>query len=366
MKKLITCSTVYQLLVAINLRMNDVDESNEWDIILTDQSDFSVPVRNLREIQLFRNVMPVNSLEVERKAFRSNFEKKMWLIRQAVTPNYYLKKEFGLDIEEYDAFYTANMADFFSITLFAALKKKNKLLKFYEYEDGISSYVRDDRRFIKETDMGGKLRCLYKLFSTPILCGEQEESMLLYFPEYYLVKDSIDKKRIKHMDIESEEIVELHKKVFGINNINIDQKYIILEEPFRCAGRVIDSDNCFDWIASKVGAENIIVKTHPRNDASYYKDKGIAVFSQPIAWEALLAGVNMDDKVLITCSSTSGINSKRLYKSNCKIIFLYDLVQEAREDLDRGRTREFYDSFVKQFKDEVYAPQSYEELEMLL
>lgn len=218
-------------------------------------------------------------------------------------------KRYGLKVEDYDILYACNLKDPVVMELYSILFISNPNLKVYEIEDGygtyICPYVYPDR------DMT-ILNLSYKLTRLPYLSEKKVDKVLLYFPELYLNSDQIPRKRLSLMDLYNSEIQGQLRRVFGCQNIHIEKKYVILEESFKADGHVNNAEEWFTVIIDLVGEKNVVLKTHPRNRGNSYHERRIQVFDAPIAWEAMIAAENMDDKVLITYTSGSGINTKLL------------------------------------------------------
>lgn len=362
-RNLIICNTTYQLLVSLNLRLVCLQQE-ETDIILTDRTDFSKTWKQLADENIFSNVYVI--------APKKNDEKKGWFARKFSEYIYPLEcighrfeKKYGIELKEYSHLWACNMTDHVVMQLFSILRKRNNKLKCSEFAEGFGTYSRPLRRKAFPNKI---IEIEHKILGLDYLTEGKISELYLYFPELYSYKDKIAKKQLELMRYKDNSIQEMIQRVFGCDGKSyIKKKYIILEESFKADGVVNNSEDLFTYIIDIVGEENVMLKTHPRNGKNSYHKRKIQIFDAPVAWEALIAMEDMDDRVLITCSSSSSINTKLLYHSKCKIIFLNRMLEGGQNNTFKERAAlEYLEKFHAMFPKEVFSPTNKKELEELL
>lgn len=360
-RNLYICNTTYQLIVCVHLVMKH-NQCDLNDIILTDRTDFSRTANALRGEKIFNCVMEIHPKALYKG--KGTNELKWMKMQDVLAPMKILKYRYKISLGEYDTLYACNMADTVVMEVYSALKKKNPALETCEFEDGYGTYVRPLR--VPGNDKS-KTRLAYRIMKTPFLTSAEINRTFLFFPELYVYPDNIPKEKLQPMDMKNPEIAELLQRVFGCQEYHISRKYIILEESFKAEGEVNNAEELFTTIIDWVGEENVMLKTHPRNGGNSYHERNVQIFDAPVAWEALIATENMDDKVLITCTSGTSINTKLLYHSKCKIVFLYRLLEGDLSSLFLSPvTQQYLGEFKKNFAEEVFVPENVQELKEVI
>lgn len=357
-RNLIICNTTYQLMVAVNIRMNAVP-SDETDIILSDKTDFSKIAMRLEAVDLFSNVYYIEP----KKLYESKtlIGRKLLCYRGLFFPGNSLARNYRLALKPYDTLYAANTTDNVVTEVFNVLKRNNQGLTYIEFEDGYGTYVRP----LRYKEPCGLKKFVCRILNIRLLTENMVAYMLLYYPELYLYEDAIPKKKLAMLDFRSDLIKKQMRDVFGYDDRRyITKKFIILEESFKAEGEVNNAEELFTLVVDIVGEENTMLKTHPRNGGNSYYDRNIEIIDAPIAWEVLAASGNLDDKVLITCTSGSAINSKLMFGFSCKIIFLYKILKGMKSSVFQSDQAQIYlERFRKQFSSEVFVPET--ELELM-
>lgn len=366
MRNLYFCNTTYQLLFCINIAiMMTGDDTN--DIILSDRTDFTVVAENLKKERIFDNITIIRSKEWDEREERERpgiWRRRLHLISSYAHLEKWMSEEYDLTLPRYDAFFACNMKDHVVAEVYAVLAQKNKNLRFYEIEDGFGTYIApprfsDSERLFKRISLAA--------IRVPYLTEGKITKTILFFPELYMNEDHVPKERLPLMDLRDPEIQGLMQRIFGCEGTHLKKRFILLEESFRADGFENNSDQLLTEVIDLVGRENVLLKTHPRNGRSTYGEREVEAYDAPVAWEALIASENIDDKVLVTCLSGSAVNSKLLYGSKCKIIFLYKLLEgDAGYLMQFPATRAYFDKFAKKFDGEVFVPATHGELRQVI
>lgn len=125
--------------------------------------------------------------------------------------------------------------------------------------------------------------------------------------------------------------------IFNISTIpEIKEKVIILDEP---KGELLSRENSkklegvYNIIIQEMGSDNVIIKKHPRNQEPdhpgfhYYKETGIP-------FEVLCMNMDMNDKMIITYSSTAAVTPKILMEQEPKVIVLRKMFETNTGEKD--------------------------------
>lgn len=362
MRNLFYCNTTYQLLVCINIVLMRTG-SDENDIILSDRTDFTKTAENLREEGVFDHVTVIfpKALEAEEeKKGLGKWQRRLQHLKRYSHLEKWMSEEYDLMLTNYDAMYVCNMTDHAVMYVYSVLARKNKRLALCEIEDGFGTYVRPLRHAGSERSLN---RLAFSVFGNPFLTEESISKSLLFFPDLYVHEDDVPKEQLPLMNLRDPEIQGLMQRVFGCEGTRLRKKYIIMEESFKAEGEINNSEQLFTEIVDMVGEENVMLKTHPRNGRNSYHERDIEVYDEPVAWEAIIATENLDDKVLVTCTSGTVVSTKLLYGSKCVIIYLYKLLEgDASSAFKSPYTIPYLERFHERYKDKVFVPATHEEL----
>lgn len=365
-RNLFLCNSTYQLLVCINIAL-EVTAKDQNDIVLSDCTDFRKIGKKLESENIFDNIFFIDPMAKQKWMKQKGwgtFRQRGYRLTGYINPEHWIGREYKLHLQAYDSIYASNLAQHFWCIIYGDLARKNRNLSLYEYEEGFGSYVIMQRFKKRERPVKN---AICKLFGTPNLTEDKIKGIYLYFPELYVQPDPVPKLRLPVMNLNDSGIQTMLQRIFGCEGIHLSKRYIILEESFKVSGEVNNSEQLFTEVVDIVGTDNVLLKTHPRNGKNSYHERDIAVYDATVAWEALIATENIDDKVLITCMSSSAINAKLLYGSKCKIIFLYKLLEgEVSLMYKSENTYKYIDRFLKKYDGEAFAPSTHEELHNLL
>lgn len=295
-KALIITYTYYQLIAAIQLKRTIL--SNDFvDIIITNHSDGSdKTAERLKAENLFQHVYYIEDDDGAGKKKLS--EKVMRYLKARVSPKRAIRNHIELK-EKYDVFFFSTPS---LLAHLIALYSGNKM-ECYRFEDGYSTYTRPFlertplRRFLINTVFGNMERCVKGIY--------------LYHPELFLQSISYPIHKIKILSRADTEFKEILNRVFDYENNRekYETDFIFLEESFRASGIEMDDDELIDSIAETVGAENIVIKSHPRNKGIFRKGKikNSEATGQP--WELILMNEKFDGKTLLTITSGASFAS---------------------------------------------------------
>lgn len=400
MKALFICLTDYQMLNAINIKVN-ILKNKKADILFFDNKDGNKQLANrLRETGIFENVYlhqytNIDGLHAYVKN-KTNKKRLLSAVNNSIKEiKYKLKcKIFGrnykingklyhglkIDFSVYDQVFGIITKDVVVDTMKLILShNKNAEINFIE--DGTSTYWRKSIR----TEL--PLKNIY-----------------LYQPELANYYDDVDKKKmlkaIPKIDFTNHEFKKLLNNIFGFQDkeINYSDKVIFFDQNWdpmpeylqELSGirklilhnsykkhlkesKFYDAKmNLFRLLAKLYEhKKEVIVKLHPRSDKRFIKDykKSSCSIAENVMlpWEVIENNYTFNNNVWITVSSTSLCSLKTAFANrneDIKLIFLYKMVYENKEKYKDDI--EFFEKFQEKYSDCVYAPEDFFEYKNIL
>lgn len=263
--------------------------------------------QKLEDLNLFdaiRIVDPKDIINTRIRSENNGFKRKLKLGLLYIS-NY--PKKF-LSSEGYDYLFTSTNAFLYTMCS-CYLKRRHNNFKTIYFDDGEGSY--DDFIKIFNTYHGDKL------------------SIHLYSPDLFKLcypGIAIQTSRIRRW-IEDNKIRDAIEHVFEQKDkAQIAEKYIILDTVKSEAISSEDAkklDELYHVIATLKGNENVIIKKHPRDTMQDDVLKNYPYTSIPFEYIALESEI--DDKVLISLSSTAAVMPKIILDQEPTVILLYKM-----------------------------------------
>lgn len=143
-----------------------------------------------------------------------------------------------------------------------------------------------------------------------------------YFPE--LKQGSKwDVRRIPPLDGSCTETIEILKKAFAFESFPYEQQFIFFASSSDIDGRPFGETEFVLRIAGIVGADNLLVKMHPRDTRDVYRSRGIAVMeNSQIPWEVVQLCAGMEGRSLLTITSGAFLSASAMAGSEARAAFL--------------------------------------------
>ncbi len=311
---LVISNTYFQLIVAIQLKetcwFND-----KVDIVITDQSNNSEKVaKNLSKLQIFNKVIwrKTKNLCQNTSNIYLNIKKYKYIC-------------FGItDIKIIQNFYDELVyynPDIYTYGIFSKLKKNNSNLHVCRFEEGILSYT--DSVYLENSKLKYS-NIIRKLFKKTLL-DEETNNFYCFYPEMYFGNmNPIEIHKIKDYKIMGDNL----KKIFNLNDdmLHIKEKYIFFTGVFDFeGGGPIGEFELVLKVAGLVGKENLIVKTHPRDNRTVYAENGLKVYKHSyIPWEAIQFNNDFSEKILLTVNSGSILGANLILENKAQSYFLFN------------------------------------------
>jgi hypothetical protein len=219
--------------------------------------------------------------------------------------------------------------------MFNALQQDNPAVKVAKYEEGILSYFVDDRRF--EYDYFKRIAKIKRFLRQPVIF-DRLRTFYCFYPEFY--EGSLSTAKIPPMEHGDAWLRDTLCTLF-----DVDPDKLVYDRKFLYFASMLDSEvvvgesgefDILKEIVDVVGADNIMVKLHPReNDPERYRDLGVAIdTNSDIPFEVIRLVKDFSDKIFLTCLSSSTINLATILPKRSKTYLTYGLLPEKVREMD--------------------------------
>lgn len=316
---LIIANTYYQLILSIQMKITILNE-DKVVLLISDHSNGAEKVfEGLKSAGVFEQVSFIRT-----KGLVNNRNKSEKLgdfldiaFRNDNRYSYYLKDIDDLCFDEMICYnYHIDM-----IGLYSLLSRVNNGIKMSLFEEGVLSY---GIRF-SETN-GRKLIEQARRIQGKKNVSDGAYQFYCYYPRLY-------KGPLKPVGVPvispGSECTSILKKLFDLNadTLRYPQKFIYFSSvyDFEC-GKPIGEFELVKRIADLVGKDNLIIKTHPRDTRTVYRDYGLSVDKNSgIPWEAIQLSADFSDKVFMTATSGSVLAGSFMSEKPTKTFYMYKL-----------------------------------------
>ena len=311
---LFLCNSVYQLLNALNLRMNVFGEERA-DIVVTDICpDHEGLAARLRGTGLFETVYAVKSKFIFRQQYKHT---RLSVNRYRFDPTSLLKQAGEIPGKAYARYLTGAFDDYISM-LYIILQKKNRDIEHFRFEDGGMSYVRD-HACVNEVE-----RRMEKLFRIRPL-GSILAPMYLYEPELYSAKDGREVLQMPKLSKDDAAFIEAVNKVFNVSQAEpLKEKAVFFEASYYADGLTTNDRELVEACHNTLGDE-LAIKLHPRNGVNRFEDAGIAIMQTDMPWELYCLNNDVRGKTLISVTSNAAISPQLFLEEPPHTVLLYKL-----------------------------------------
>ena len=352
---LFRCSTYYQLINAINIKINVLGDGIEADIIINKSTDFSHIVKRLEESKIFRKIIYMDDSVDDNRIIRelNNKDKEIAVLN----PEKYIPIDFFNDTTYTD--YYIPVDDEFAKLIYYLLIKKGDNIRVHIFDESKSTYVLNVKKRA-ETDGMSSVKYGEKNFLNCI------DEILLYEPELYMGVDlGCVITQIPKIDREMLDIKNIYNFIFG-TEILPEEKYIFFESPFYHDKFMISEMDTIELFSEIVGIENIAVKLHPRNNIDRFSQRGFKVLENSlIPWELFLLNYSFQNKVLVTISSNAITTGDMLYNMPVFGIQMFKLLEVGKNAGILGLYKKLDEELLKKYNKEklhLFTPRNWEEL----
>ncbi len=358
------CTTPYQIITSVVLNEIIGEKS---DIYIIPQFKMAAEyAQNLEELNLFNRVKLVETAMIEKhKKAKNKFLMHVGIVQQYFNVEA-IAETFLFPNTEYKKMYVSSKAYIPRMAYLYCIKKDVETELVY-YDDGEGSYYNKYR--IKANYIDKIIRRM--IFGKKAIEGEKAQKIFLYEPELYrsLNDDHYNNSiiAIPHI-INKQRMQRIISKIFNISERDlIPEKAIILD--VLKTGKFSKANiealiSIYSRIQETFSRDNTIVKKHPRDKSDQLTSfKCYERYNVP--FECLCTQMNMNEKVLISVSSTAVILPKILLGQEPIVILLYKLIDQINQGAEYHRKQDaFYQLCKKNYsvQDKFYIPESNDEL----
>ena len=352
-KAVIIANTVYQIIVAIQLTMTKLRHM-EVDLLISDHSQNVLKyVDSGKQAKIFHDIQYIESMEYARRdgKYAKSDILHEWLF---IFKRFYEVKKIVNHIPDYDIMIAANF-DSFTFALYDTIKfLKNKNVRFYMYEDGLSTYQSFEGRLNNNRKelIKGQFASIYKLTGYGGLVRENK-GVFLFNPDMFAWRDKITKYRIPKIDKSNKEIIHILNTFFDYRHREGEfqnKKIIFFEESFYADSYKVNDIHLLNTISECVGKENILIKLHPRSRKNRFKGYDIYENSS-IPWEVVYLNNDFQDIELVSISSGSIIHPFILFGDTKKMVVLQDMANISVVGADRVYQKFLKDNVFSKYPD---------------
>lgn len=310
------CCTVYQLIVAIQVKC--VFYSSYWSELIISKSTPNSNIIAKRLCDVFDSVVVADNETLD-----WNAPKMMsW---------YYIKKRLPKLLESsnikendvVDEYLFAGLGGF-SNAIGQWLMHEHGCKNIAMFEEGASSYSRIYEHAICMRRKNPSIikNLYYKCFPHVLSVFKK----FYFFDQNLCLWDTQSKVIEIPSLLETKSIINpILNKVFSVKECrdSYDRDVIFFEESYYNDGILTGDVELVENLAKIYGKDNIIVKVHPRNKENRFKKLGYTTnVDLTIPWEAIALNIEgMENKTLVTMTSTALISTYLCIKSNAKLIF---------------------------------------------
>lgn len=228
--------------------------------------------------------------------------------------------------------------------------KKQKII-VCELDEGIGTYIQDDKSWLKTTQKEKKsniekFKSYIKYIESCILKKSKLKEKGLYLDCRLLIKDN------KGSYIPNNEIIKCYKQSIKNyskeNQIDISRfngNYVIINTQPNTKNYMNNIIECTNYLKEK--GYKIIIKPHPReiNNYDFLCDDKISVYKEPFSQESILSSINNKPRFIIGYYSTTLLTARIIY--GIKTFSLDDMIvkYEQIEDMEKEIMFKFKSAF---------------------
>lgn len=349
----VICWRPYQVFNAINLLLNDVENSKgNSDLFIQDIPIMHNIASEIGKIGCFRNIYTFT--ENNRGDGVGITHLKMARIyamrtRDFIAPKHAIKRNCS-QIKEFVGVYDVIMCSgWISFSMeFVNCNPKAKLVLF---EDGSGNYV---------NDLIENMPCIQKIYYSllkaifkkgPLVA--KVNSMYVYEPSAMTVKR---KYPVYGMPKINDDVYMVLCNVFGYkkeDDIYMEESIVFLDQPMKHIGKNYDQQQVISYLSSD---PKFVCRRHPiqkNNEALKYEDK-----KRPM-WE-LVVNKFTHNTVLVSIFSTGQLTPSMIYGLYPTLVFLYRMNEEEGSDAYL-RINRFINQFRNNYRGKIFEPRTFSE-----
>lgn len=351
------CTSAFQLFPILALAK---ERNTPSDLYIEPQFTGAVDfAERIRKCSLFENVVIIDAQRIYKKYMSAG----PGLINHFQIGNTYLHvndiaKSILLEDVEYDNVFLSSKAYLPRMVYLYFVKQKKEFSTYY-FDDGAGTYENNRAYRIRRAD-----RILRMILFGKKAVGTGFDRYVFSPPLFKQLNGDAVAKPIKKF-WENEDGRRFINVIFGLSSKPyIKEKLIILDQPKKELFNeedIIRIGNIYNQLAESIGHDEVIVKKHPRSSAEDYQN--IRYFeSTGIPFELFCLNINMNDKILVSHSSTAVTTPKILFDQEPTVIVLTKLLDPITGE--KNLFEDFFQAVRNTYhnKNKFLIPSSIEEL----
>ena len=231
-------------------------------------------------------------------------------------------------------------------------------------DDGLESYLRENT--------ADQYSAIYKLASKISGNGGtrlKPKELYVYMPEIVEAKEKYRKVgKLPSIRTISHELKKDLNMIFSYEHMELDAyKCLVFDQigtgDFKNTEYLEIQMKILKALREAEGNDQLLIKMHPRAMKNIYGES-YRTFSTSIPWEVFVMNEKMDDKILVSLSSTACFTPKLIFEEEPRVIFLYKLFQMENSDVIEGFINRVKGTYKKPQK--ILIPNDFQELMSIL
>lgn len=219
------------------------------------------------------------------------------------------------DIDEIVCYNTTIDIDAFLSLLY----KQNRDIRISFLEEGLLNYENTFRMSTRRSVIKAIKRITRKPYVNDVL-----KNFYCLYPGIY--KGELNTVKIPNICRTSQTAKDL-RIIFQLDgkNLSYKQRYIFFTSVLDfVGGKPIGEFEVAQKIADLVGKDNLLIKLHPRDTRTIYRENGFAIDENSnIPWEAIQLTMDFSDKIFLSTTSGSVLSGRTMSDSPVKTYYMY-------------------------------------------
>ncbi|SFC52500.1 hypothetical protein SAMN05443252_104102 [Bacillus sp. OV322] len=357
---LFICSTPYHIYNAVSL-VNTIYSDSEKDLYILDHSASNYEIYlNLKGEKIFDNILFLRTKNLTGGGSSIPLIRYYNSFKHLLNSRYVTNQIFNDKV--YDSIFISS-PDIPSQLIYYFYKNKTNATQLFMYEDGTFAYSYFDFQF----------NFFKKLFIKVIFGRDimnEHTGVYVYRPEFLQTNKMVKINKLPSINKKDINIKNLLNKIMNYQDSyqrELDKPYIFFDQAFQFNSSMNRGKQLLQFIITKTESDKVTVKLHPRTVKSTYENL-CKVTNLPIPFELFELNNEVEEKVLISISSTACLNPKIVYDEEPYVILLFKLLDNS---IQQPLNSTFYDIVFKvknSYRDinKFFIPETIEELENIL
>lgn len=352
MKSLFIINTVYQLFIAINMRLHSIPD-NTADLVVSDHTPgLKKYIDTLKESDLFDSIFYLKSLEVDKYFWGVPNDGKNDTFANSKS---ILKRTFSeptLQYNIYDTIYTANFDAYIKM-----VHKMYPNIRICQIEDGAAICAIDWKSIQNKWNYIEGFNDIY----------DKVEELWLYSPDLMGYKCSAQLMKLPTI-LQDAATIKIFNDIFKYSPIEFP-RFVFVEQSFEVDGIKNNDLEFMQLTFDIVGYDNLYIKPHPRNTIHRPFAFGLSKkLDDSVPFELmLLNNNNYSDSIYITVDSGSLISTRVIFEQDSAAVFLYKAISGKSHTHGNDSFIQYMNRFVEKYASKnLFVPGSLEEYRYIL